>query len=182
MRAPQALGADAARRDLGFHVAHHEVRGPDVVAQHMPHRNHRPSLVVDLDRSELESFRVGVNGVDDAAAPRGQGTDVEVVRGGDRVAGQGFVDEYRHNEGDVGAMAGARVCIVVHESRRRDAAFRRARPAPSSSLVHTRGSDRTGAVSNWADSAKPRPLASTRPAPKSSDSRMMEEYDIRISL
>ena len=111
----QALGADSARRDLGFHVADHEVRGPDVVAQHVPHRNHRPSLVVDLDRAELKPLRVGVDGVDDAAATGGEGADVEVVRGGDRVAGECIADEHRHDERDVGAVARPRVRVVVHD-------------------------------------------------------------------
>ena len=35
---------------------------------------------------------------------------------------------------------------------------------------------------DWADSASPCPAASTIPAPKSSDSRMIDEYDIRMSL
>ena len=35
---------------------------------------------------------------------------------------------------------------------------------------------------DWADSASPCPCGSTRPAPKSSDSRMIDEYDIRMSL
>ena len=35
---------------------------------------------------------------------------------------------------------------------------------------------------DWADSASPCPSASTSPAPKSSDSRMIDEYDMRMSL
>ena len=47
-----------------------------------------PALIEDLDRLELQAFRIGVDRVDDAAAARRQRADVEMVRGRDREADQ----------------------------------------------------------------------------------------------
>ena len=73
------------------------------------------SCLVDLDRLELEPLRVGVDGVDDAAAPGGEGADVEVVGGGHREADEALPVERGDDEGDVRPVARARVGVVVHD-------------------------------------------------------------------
>ena len=110
-----ALGADPGRGDLGLHVAHHQVGGADVVAQHVPHRRVPPPRLVHLDGLELKPLGVRVDGVDDAAAPRRQRADVEMVRGGHREADQLARVKRRHAEGHVGAVGGATVGVVVHD-------------------------------------------------------------------
>ena len=61
----------------------------------------------DLDRLELQSFGIGVDRIDDAAAARRVRADVEVVRGRDREADQLAAVEHRHAERHVGAVRGA---------------------------------------------------------------------------
>ena len=111
----EALRPDPRGGDLGLHVAHHEIGGPDVAAQQVPDRLDLACGLVHLDGLELEPLGVGVDGVDDAAAPGGERADVEVVRGGDREADEPAVVERGHDEGDIGAMARPGVGVVVHD-------------------------------------------------------------------
>ena len=62
------FGADLRGLDLRLHVAHDEVGRSDVVAQELPDRSVRAPFLDDLDRLELQAFRVGVDGADDACA------------------------------------------------------------------------------------------------------------------
>jgi hypothetical protein len=75
-----ALGADPRRRDLGIHVADHEVRRADVVAHDLPYHVVSYATVVDLDRLELEPLGIGVDRLDDAARAGRQRADIEMVR------------------------------------------------------------------------------------------------------
>ena len=100
-----ALGADAGGGDLGIHVADHEVRRADVVAHDLPDHVVLHAAVVDLDRLELQALGVGIDRLDDAARARRQRADVEVMRRGGGKADQLALDEDRHDEGDVRAVA-----------------------------------------------------------------------------
>ena len=71
--------------------------------------------LVHLDRFELEPLRVGIDRVDDAAAPGGERTDVEVVGGRHRKADEPLAVERGHDERDVRTVARARVGVVVHD-------------------------------------------------------------------
>ena len=82
----EAVRPDGRGLDLRLHVADHEIGRADVVAQQLPHRVVAPTLIEDLDRLELQAFRVGVDRIDDAAAARRQRADVEMVRGRGREA------------------------------------------------------------------------------------------------
>ena len=64
------FGADLRGLDLRLHVADDEVGRPDVVAQELPDRPVRAPFLDDLDRLELQAFRIGVDGADDARAAR----------------------------------------------------------------------------------------------------------------
>ena len=81
-----ALRADLRRRDLRIHVADHEVGDADIVAHDLPDRFVAPPLLHHLDGLELQTFRVRVDRVDNAAASRRVRADIEMVRGGDRKA------------------------------------------------------------------------------------------------
>ncbi len=65
-----ARRADLRRLDLRIHVADHERRGADVVAQHLPDIVVANALRNDLDRLELQTLGIGVHRIDDAAAAR----------------------------------------------------------------------------------------------------------------
>src|ERR1700745_3446984 len=78
----EAVSPNLCCSDLGVHVAHHEVSDANVIAHHMPNLIVAATLVYDLDRFELQPLRIGVNGIDDAAATRGVRADVKVMRGG----------------------------------------------------------------------------------------------------
>ncbi len=71
-----ALGAYAAGRDLGLHVAHDHVARADVVAEQPPNDLVLHAALVDLERLELESLGVRVDRVHDAARARAHRTDV----------------------------------------------------------------------------------------------------------
>ena len=103
----EAVGADAGGGDLGLHVANHQVRGADIVAQHLPQRLVQAAAVVDLERLELQSLGVGIHGVDNAATARTQGADIQMMGGGHGKPDQAALTEHRNAEGDVGAVRGA---------------------------------------------------------------------------
>ena len=48
-----AFGPDTAGRNLGFHIAHHQIGDADIIAQQLPHRRVPVSLLIHLDRLEL---------------------------------------------------------------------------------------------------------------------------------
>ena len=66
----ESLGADLRGLDLRLHVADDEIGRADIVAQELPDRPVRPPFLDDLDRLELQAFRVGVDSADDAGAAR----------------------------------------------------------------------------------------------------------------
>ena len=110
-----ALGADPRGRDLGVHVADHEVGGADVVAHDLPDHLVLHAAVVDLDRLELQALGIGVDRLDDAARAGRQRADVEMMRRRCGEGDQASADEHRHDEGDVRAVAGAGIGVVVHD-------------------------------------------------------------------
>ena len=113
--APGSARRRAGRRDLRLHVADHQLRGADVVAQDLPHRLVPPPGLVDLDGLELQPFRVGVDRVDDAAAPR---VSAPMSRWWAVVTEKPISSpprEHRHAEADVGPVRGAVVGRVVHD-------------------------------------------------------------------
>ena len=65
--------------DLSVHAADDQIGDADVVAHHVPDRIVAPTLVDDLDRLELQSLGIGVDRIDDAAAPREAGLARGVV-------------------------------------------------------------------------------------------------------
>ena len=64
-----AFCADSRCRDLGIHVAAHEIRGADVVAHDLPDGIVAHAAIADLDRLELQALGIGVDRLDDAAGP-----------------------------------------------------------------------------------------------------------------
>ncbi len=64
-----AIGPDLCRLDLGLHVADHEMRCAQIGFQDVPDRIDAAALIIDFDRLELQPLGVGVDGIDNAAAP-----------------------------------------------------------------------------------------------------------------
>jgi hypothetical protein len=96
----------------------------------VPYRVVGPALVDDLDRLELEALRVGIDGIDDAAASRRQRADIQVVGGRHGEADEPLVLEHRHAEGDIRAVRCPAIGIIVHDdvARTNDVAARRKAP------------------------------------------------------
>ena len=110
-----ALGANARGLDLRLHVADHKLRGANVVHQDLPDLIDTSPGVIDFDRLELQAFRIGVDGIDDAAGSRSERPDVEVMGGRHGEADQGVIEKDRHAERHVGPMARPAIGIIVHD-------------------------------------------------------------------
>ena len=127
--------------DLSVHAADDQIGDADVVAHHVPDRIVAPTLVDDLDRLELQSLGIGVDRIDDAAAPRSMRANVEMVRRGDREADQIAAVEDRHAERHVGAVRGAAIIghrNIQHTVRYTELSPRASRTSGATDAVGTR--------------------------------------------
>ena len=103
------------------------------------------ALLDDLDRLELQTLGIRVDRVDDAAASRGMGADIEMVGGGDREADQVVAVEYRHENATSGpcdAPPYGSLCMITSPGR----ISRRGRRAASGCRAHSPGSGPTAAA------------------------------------
>jgi hypothetical protein len=106
--------------------------------------------------------------------PGGQRADIEMMSGGGGECDEAPFVKHRHDEGKVRPVAGAAIGVVVHDhvtGPHRIPAF--AQRFQDAADVTRNRPDCSGV--DWADSVSPRPSASTNAAPKSSDSRIIDE-------
>ena len=110
-----AFGTDATGCDLGLHIAHHQIRDADIIAQQLPHRRVAVALLIHLDGLELQTLGIGVKRLDNAGAARGLTADIEVVGRGDGKTDEITPVENRYAKPDIRAVAGPAVRVVMHD-------------------------------------------------------------------